>query len=53
MAGDEFDLLLKGGRVIDPVNGVNGSRDVGIAEGKIAAVEAGIAGEKAAHVVER
>lgn len=52
MAGDEFDLLLKGGRVIDPANGVDGSRDVGIADGKIAAVEADIAGEKAAHVVD-
>lgn len=52
MAGDKFDLLLKGGRVIDPANGVDGSRDVGIADGKIAAVEADIAGEKAAHVVD-
>ena len=52
MAGDTFDLLLKGGRVIDPINGVDGLCDVGIADGKIAAVEADIAGEKAAHVVD-
>lgn len=33
-----FDLLIRGGRVIDPANGVDGSVDVGITAGKIAAV---------------
>ena len=33
-----LDLLLKGGHVIDPANDVDGVRDVGIRDGKIAAV---------------
>ncbi|MCS7023282.1 MAG: amidohydrolase/deacetylase family metallohydrolase [Bryobacteraceae bacterium] len=37
-AQTRFDLLLKGGHVIDPKNGVNGRRDVAIRDGKIAAV---------------
>ncbi len=52
MSDGKFDLLLKGGRVIDPANGVDGLCDVGIEEGKIAAVEADIAPQKAAHVVD-
>lgn len=35
----EFDLLLKGGRVVDPRNGRDGVMDVAIAKGRIAAVE--------------
>ncbi len=34
----QYDLLLDDGFVIDPKNGVNGHRDVAIADGKIAAV---------------
>ena len=33
-----FDTVLKGGRVIDPKNGVDGVRDIGIKKGRIAAV---------------
>lgn len=33
-----FDLILKGGRVIDPSAGIDGVRDVGIADGRIAAI---------------
>ena len=47
-----LDLLLKSGHVIDPVNGVDGIRDVGIRDGKIAEVAAGIAGYRAAHVID-
>lgn len=36
--GSSFDLVLKGGRVIDERNGVDGSFDVAINAGKIAAV---------------
>jgi len=36
---DQLDLLLKGGHVIDPANDVDGVRDVGIKDGKIARVE--------------
>jgi dihydroorotase len=35
----QYDLLLKGGHVIDPKNNVNAVRDVAIRDGKIAAVE--------------
>jgi len=42
-----YGLLIKGGRVIDPSVGLDAIRDVAIAGGKIAAVEANIAGEAA------
>jgi dihydroorotase len=35
----QYDLLLRGGHVIDPRNGVSAVRDVAIANGKIAAVD--------------
>ena len=35
-----FDLLLKGGHVIDPANGIDGPHDVAVTGGRIAAVEA-------------
>jgi dihydroorotase len=37
-AAPRYDLLLRGGHLIDPHNGVNGVRDVAIASGRIAAV---------------
>jgi dihydroorotase len=42
-----YDLVIKGGRVIDPSVGLDGVRDVAIAAGRIAAVETGIAGDAA------
>jgi dihydroorotase len=42
-----YDLLIKGGRVIDPSLGLDGVRDVAIAGGKIAAVEANITADAA------
>src|SRR5512133_2902599 len=41
-AETKYDLLLAGGQVIDAKNGTNAVRDVAIAGGKIAAVEARI-----------
>ena len=38
-----YDLLLKAARVIDPAQDIDGIRDVGIVDGKIAAIEATIA----------
>jgi dihydroorotase len=38
----QYDLLLRGGHVIDARNGIDGVRDVAIAGGKIAAVREGI-----------
>jgi dihydroorotase len=40
-----YDLILKGGRVIDPSAGLDAVRDVAIAQGKIAAIEANIPGD--------
>jgi dihydroorotase len=40
-----YDLLIKGGRVIDPSIGLDGVRDVAIASGRIVAVEANIMGD--------
>jgi dihydroorotase len=40
-----YDLIIKGGRVIDPSTGIDVVRDVAIAQGKIAAIEANIAGD--------
>src|SRR5499433_2270606 len=42
-----YDLLIKGGRVIDPSAGLDAIGDVAIAGGKIVAVEADIAGDAA------
>ena len=33
-----MDLILRGGRVIDPGQGLDGVRDVGFANGKVAAI---------------
>src|SRR5260370_28810135 len=41
------DLVIKGGRVIDPSVGLDAVRDVAIVAGKIAAVEADIRGDAA------
>jgi dihydroorotase len=42
VAQTQYDLLLRGGHVIDPRNDINGVQDVAIANGKIAAVSARI-----------
>jgi dihydroorotase len=42
-----YDLLIKGGRVIDPSVGLDAIRDVAIAGGRIAAVAANITGDAA------
>ena len=45
--GSTYDLIIKGGRVIDPSLRLDGIRDVAVAQGRIAAVEANIAGPAA------
>ncbi|HYO82352.1 MAG TPA: amidohydrolase/deacetylase family metallohydrolase [Bryobacteraceae bacterium] len=52
VSGQQFDLLLKGGRVIDPKNRINGPRDVAILNGKIAAVGQSIGSDKALKTVD-
>ena len=52
LAGAQYDLLLKGGHVIDARNNINGVRDVAIAGGKIAAVSESIPASAAVKVVD-
>src|SRR5436305_14234207 len=47
----EYDLLLKGGHLIDPKNKISARRDVAIKDGRIAAVAAEIPATKAAKTV--
>jgi dihydroorotase len=47
-----FDLLLRGGRVIDPASGVDGLKDVAIRNGRIAAVQSDILPTSAREVIE-
>ena len=47
-----FDLVLKNGHVIDPKNGIDKARDVGITAGKIAAVDVDLPVEGAGKVVD-
>ena len=47
-----YDLLLKGGHVIDPANHVDEVRDVAVSQGKIAAVEKNIPADQAGKVVD-
>lgn len=47
-----YDLLLKGGHVIDPANHIDDVRDVAVFQGKIAAVEKNIAADEAGKVVD-
>lgn len=47
-----YDLILKGGHVIDPRNGVDAVRDVAIQTGKIAAVEANLPANAAKKTID-
>src|SRR5262245_22183825 len=49
-AQTNYDLLLQGGRVIDPKNGIDGRMDVAIANGKIARVASSIPAADARRV---
>src|SRR5262245_42188232 len=47
-----YDLLLKGGHVIDPANQIDDVRDIAVFQGKIAAVEKNIPADRAGKVVD-
>jgi dihydroorotase len=51
-SGAEYDLLVKGGRVIDPSRRFDAVADVAIAKGRIAAVRPSIPASAAAEVVD-
>ena len=52
LAQAQFDMLLKGGHVIDPLNEINSARDIGIKDGKIARVAVNIPESEAEKVVD-
>ena len=47
-----YEILLKGGTVIDPQNGVNGKRDLAITNGRVAAVAESIPASDAQKVID-
>ncbi len=52
IAQTPYDLLLKGGHVIDPKNGISAVRDVAISGGRIAAVAANIPAAQARKTID-
>ena len=54
MSGEssQFDLLLKGGQVIDPANRIDARMDVGMRAGKVAQVSESIPAERAAQTLD-
>jgi dihydroorotase len=51
-AEDRFELVIRGGRAIDPSQGLSARRDIGIRWGKIAAVEPDIAADRAIQSID-
>lgn len=50
--GRKFDLVIRNGHVIDPRNGIDATRDIAVADGKIALVDASIPGEQATTTID-
>lgn len=50
--GGEYDILLKGGHVIDAKNGINGGCDVAVSDGEIASVAPDIDSDQAETTVD-
>src|SRR5215217_5774334 len=50
--GDKFDLVIKGGDVLDPSQSLRGKRDIGIRYGLVEAVEAEIPADRALRVLD-
>lgn len=48
----DYDILIRGGRAIDPATGIDGALDVAISGDRIAAVEAGISPQRATKTVD-
>jgi hypothetical protein len=48
----EFDLLIRGGRVVNAPGGTQGVLDVAVLDGRIAALEPGVAPDRAAEVID-
>jgi dihydroorotase len=52
LSAQDIDILLKGGHVIDPKNGINGVMDIAISNRKIHQVAANIASNQAKQVID-
>jgi dihydroorotase len=48
----EFDLLLRGGRVIDPSSSIDAVLDIGFSNGRVAALDREIPPDRAAKIVD-
>ncbi|HEX7465165.1 MAG TPA: hypothetical protein VF309_00890, partial [Usitatibacter sp.] len=49
---DKFDLVIKGGEVLDPSQRLRAVRDIGIKNGIVEAVEVGIPAERALRTID-
>jgi dihydroorotase len=47
-----YDLLVKGGKLVDPSTGLNGVHDIAIEQGKIARIESQLSPQEARRVIE-
>lgn len=47
-----FDLLIKGGRLIDPASGIDRTSDVGLSQGRVVAVDDDLPADNAAQLVD-
>jgi dihydroorotase len=47
-----YDVIVKGGKVSDPAQGIHGPRDIAVSDGKIAAVSSGIEPGEAKRVID-
>jgi dihydroorotase len=47
-----YDLVLKGGRLVDPSAGLDGSQDIAVQDGKIARIAADIAATEATRAID-
>jgi dihydroorotase len=52
IADERFELVIRGGQIVDPSQGLNAKRDVGIRWGRIAAIESSIAAERAVQSID-
>ena len=49
---DKFDLVIKGGDVLDPSQSLRGKRDIGIRWGMVEAIEADIPAARALKMID-
>src|SRR5262249_61567921 len=52
MTGATYDLVIRGGRVIDPAQGLDGALDVPVRDGRVAAVGARLSPADAREVID-